>query len=129
MNYPSDLTDKEWAIIEPLVSYLGPCRPRKYSIRDVLNAIFYLEKTGCQWRMLPHHFPPWKSVYELYYRWRITGKWDQIHPALRAQVREKVGKAPIPRVAIVDSRSVKTVQKGAAKDMMEQRKLRVANII
>lgn len=58
MSYASDLTDQEWALIEPLVTYPGPCRPRKHSIRAILDAIFYLEKTGCQWRMLPVHFPP-----------------------------------------------------------------------
>lgn len=122
MKYTSDLTDIEWTRLEPLVTYIGPYRPRKYSIREVLNAIFYLEHTGCQWRMLPAHFPPWKSVYDLYYRWRLNGKWDLIHDTLRSQVREKSGKQASPSAAIMDSRSVKTIQKGGRKDMMQQRK-------
>lgn len=122
MPYTSDLTDKEWEVLEPLVTYIGPCRPRKYTIREVLNAIFYLEKTGCQWRMLPAHFPPWKSVYDLYYRWRRNGKWDLVHDTLRDQVREKLGKQAIPSAAIMDSRSVKTAQKGGQKAMMQQKK-------
>lgn len=119
MNYSSDLSDKQWSIIEPLVTYQGYCRPRKHSMRSILNAIFYLERTGCQWRMLPANFPPWKTVYELYARWRKGGKWDQIHNALRGQVRQKAGKDPNPSVAIIDSRSVKTAQKGGTVGMME----------
>ena len=122
MHYSSDLTDKQWTIIEPLVTYQGPCRPRKHSLRDILDAIFYLEKTGCQWRMLPSHFPPWKTVHELYARWRKNGKWDQIHDALRARLREQVGKTPNPSAAIIDSRSVKTAQKGGLVGMMQARK-------
>ncbi|ACP21115.1 hypothetical protein Aasi_1892 [Candidatus Amoebophilus asiaticus 5a2] len=129
MNYASDLTDQEWSIIEPLVRYPGPCRPRKHSMRVMLNAIFYLEKTGCQWRMLPIHFPPWKSVYELYYRWRLSGKWDQIHDRIRSQVRKKTGKAATPTAAIIDSRSVKTAQKGDLEATMGERKSKAASII
>ncbi len=129
MNYASDLTDQEWRLIEPLVTYQGPCRPRRHSMRAMLNAIFYLERTGCQWRMLPNNFPPWKSVYELYYRWRVSGKWKEIHDTLRCQVRKKSGKSANPTVAIIDSRSVKTAQKGGLEAMMEERKLKVANII
>jgi putative transposase len=129
MSYTSDLTDQEWSIIEPLVSYSGPCRPRKHSMRVMLNAIFYLEKTGCQWRMLPVHFPPWKNVYELYYRWRLSGKWDQIHNTLRSQVREKSVKAASPTAAIIDSRSVKTAQKGGLEATMGERKLKAASTI
>ena len=128
MHYASDLTDQEWALIEPLVTYPGPCRPRKHSMRAILNAIFYLEKTGCQWRMLPLHFPPWKSVYDLYYRWRLNGKWDQIHDILRSQVREKAGKQATPSAAIVDSRSVKTAQKGGLEATMEERKSKAGSI-
>ena len=112
MQYTTDLTDQEWAIIEPLVTYKGHCRPRKHSLRAILDAIFYLQRTGYWWRMLPHHFPPWKTVYDLYYRWRKNGKWQQIHDLLRSQVRQEAGKKAIPRVAIIDSRRVKTAQKG-----------------
>jgi transposase len=128
MRYPSDVSDKEWSIIEPLVRYQGYCRPRKHDLRKIVNGIFYLQRTGCQWRMLPSDFPPWKSVYDHYYRWRLNGKWDEIHNILRDRLRAKEGKKPVPTVAIIDSRSVKTAQKGGAGDMTQAKKLRDASI-
>lgn len=128
MSYPSDLTDAQWAIIEPLVRYQGYCRPRKHDLRQIVNGIFYLQRSGCQWRMLPSDFPPWKSVYDHYYRWRLSGKLDHLHDVLRERVREKEGKTKAPSAAIIDSRSVKTSQKGGPEDTMVARKLKDVSI-
>ncbi len=86
-------------------------------------------KSGCQWRLSPKDFPPWQTVYDYYLRWRKNGKWQEIHDTLVKQVREKAGKKPAPTVGIIDSQSVKTVQKGDLKDMMPARRLKVGNVI
>jgi putative transposase len=112
-SYPSDLTDAQWTWIEPLLpapSHLG--RPRELDRREVINAILYVNRTGCQWRALPHDFPRWKTVYNLFRQWRLDGLWTRIHDALRALVRQAVGKAPTPTAAIIDSQSVKTTEVG-----------------
>jgi putative transposase len=108
-EYPTDLTDPQWGMIRAY--FRRPSRrgaPRKYDRRAVVNAILYLNRTGCQWRMLPKDFPPWKAVYQLFYRWRKSGLWQKIHDALRTEVRRKVGKKPTPTAGILDSQSVKT---------------------
>ena len=106
---PTDLTDGQWRILEPLVQKTSN-RGRKvvYSRRDVINAVFYLIRSGCQWRMLPGCFPPWKTVYQIFYRWRLDGTWERIHDALRELVRRTAGKKRRPTAAILDSQSVKT---------------------
>ena len=130
MSYDSDLSEEEWKILEPFFpGYRGPCRPRTHSIRSIINGIRYVVRSGCQWRLLPKCFPPWQTVYDYYRKWRISGKWDQIHEILRERVREQEGKIAIPTVAIIDSRSVKTAQKGGKEDMTGAKKLRVANSI
>lgn len=108
-KYLTDLTDAQWKRISAHFRRLSKRgAPRKYDRRSVLNAIFYVVKTGCQWRMLPKDFPPWKTVYQMFYRWRKSGLWQQIHDALRTKVRKKAGKKPTPSAAILDSQSVKT---------------------
>ena len=111
--YSTDLTDDQWEILEPLVPIhqAGP-QPRKYAHREILSAIFYVLRTGCQWRNLPHDFPPWESVYGYFYRWRKDGTWQRMHEALRSQVRESTGRSPEPTAAIIDSQSVKTTEMG-----------------
>ncbi|WP_422461715.1 IS5 family transposase [Endozoicomonas sp. ALB115] len=111
--YPSDLTDDEWAILKPLFpdpGYDTPKnrRPRDWSYRLILNVIFYLTKTGCQWRMLPSDFPPWSTVYTYFRIWKQDGTWKKVHDALRDQVRIQAGKEPQPTAASIDSQSVKT---------------------
>jgi len=128
MSYPSDLTDKEWGVIEPLVKQGAMGRPRELNIRDILNAIFYVIRGGNQWRMLPKDFPSWKAVYAYFFRWRKNGVWDTIHDELRKKCRAKAGKEENPTAAIVDSQSVKTVQKGGKRVMMQARKRKVANV-
>jgi putative transposase len=111
--YPTDLSDEQWKNLEPLVPApkLGP-QPVKHTRREILDAIFYVDRAGCQWRMLPHDFPPWQSVYGYLYRWRKDGTWEVINDALRRQVREQAGRRHEPTAAIIDSQTVKTTEMG-----------------
>lgn len=129
MSYPSNLTNKEWKIIEPYVRQGKMGRPRDHDIRDVINAIFYIVRGGNQWRMIPKDFPNWKTVYDYFLRWRNNGMWDTIHNSLREACRKKVKKEKSPSVAIIDSQSVKTVQKGGSMVMMQARRQKVVNAI
>jgi transposase len=112
-DYPSDLTDEEWQIIEPLVPAVeSGGRPAEHGRREIVNAIFYVLRTGCQWRFLPHDFPSWQTVYIYFRNWRLDGTWQRIHDRLRRQVRKAAGRHPQPSAAILDSQSVKTSEKG-----------------
>ena len=97
------------------------------NIREIINAIFYLNKTGCQWRALPHDLPNWSTVHTYYRNWRLTGVWERIHDALRAQVRPKDGREESPSAAIIDSQSVKTTEKGGSAAMTPARRSRAAS--
>ena len=114
-HYPSDLTDAQWALLEPWIPPPRPGgRPRKTNMRAVVNAIFYLTREGCRWRALPHDFPPWKTVYNYFAAWQRDGTWDRFLTALRRRVRQAAGRDPNPRVACIDSQSVKTALGGEA---------------
>lgn len=115
--YPSDLTDQQWEQIKPLLPLPKSTkkkggRPRDVHLREVLNALFYLDRTGCAWRMLPHDFPEWQTVRNYFDAWLKDGTWEQIHDTLRAAVRVKAGKKPFPSVGILDSQSAQTTEKG-----------------
>jgi len=112
-TYPSDLTDAQWAILEPLVpaSKHGG-RPRKVNMREVVNAILYLNRTGCQWDMLPHDLLPKSTVYEYFAQWRDDGTWAKFVDALRVEVRTQEGREATPSAMCIDSQSVKTTEVG-----------------
>lgn len=113
LPYPSDVNDQEWNCIEPHVAQThGPGRKRTVNIREVVNALCYLSKTGCQWRMLPHDFPKWYHVAYYFYHWVNDGTLERINDCLREEIRLAVGKEPEPSAAIIDSQSVKTVLAG-----------------
>jgi len=112
-RYASDLTDEQWELIKPLLPAAKPGgRPRTTDIREAVNAILYLVRTGCSWRMLPHEFPPWPTVHDYYWKWRPDGIWQQIHQNLYERVRLGAGRQTSPSAAIIDSQSVKTSSKG-----------------
>ena len=112
LNYASDLTNRQWQVIRQLLP--EPSRRGRKPIyrRWVINAILYVSRTGCQWRMLPANFPNWHTVYGVFWQWRNDGTWEKIHDALRAKVRRSVGKKSTPTVAIIDSQSVRTAEGG-----------------
>jgi putative transposase len=111
--YPSDLTDREWEYIKPLIPPAKPGgRHRKTDMRQVVNAIFYISRTGGAWRYLPREYPHWQTVYGYFRRWRIDDIWQQIHERLRMDVREKEGRNAQPSAAIIDSQTVKTTDRG-----------------
>lgn len=122
--YPTDLKDKEWRKIEEVfkISYAKGGRPLKHSKRELLNALFCVLRTGCQWRYLPHDFPPWKTVYEQFRRWKKQGVFEKLNYDLTKASRIQMGKNLAPSASIVDSQSVKTTEKGGSKVMMEVRK-------
>jgi putative transposase len=113
-RYPTDLTDAEWECIEPhLTSPTKRGRPKIYSLRHVLDAIFYLLRRGCAWRLLPREFPPWRAVYYWFRKWRIAGTFERLNSALRERLRVRWGRNPHPSAGIVDSQSAKTSGAGS----------------
>lgn len=111
--YPTDLSDAEWSYLEPhLPAPKQRGRPRVRPYREILNAVFYLLKTGCQWRMLPREYPPFKTVFHYFRKWRIDGTWERINRFLRERLRVRLGRDPEPSAGIVDSQSVKTTGVG-----------------
>src|SRR5829696_1026485 len=112
-RYPTDLSDDEWRCISPhLPKPTGQGRPRLHGLRAILDAVFYILKSGCPWRLLPRDFPPWKTVYDWFRRWRIDGTWERLNAELRERLRVRLGRDPNPSAGIVDSQSAKTTGVG-----------------
>lgn len=107
--YPSDLSDKEWDLIKGYFSRKDPrgCKPQ-HDKRTIVNAIFYLNKSGIQWRMLPKNFPPWKTVYDYFRLWSRAGLWEQILDSLNIKYRQQEGRKPMPTYSILDTQTAKT---------------------
>lgn len=128
-SYPSNLTDAEWQLLEPLLpaeSAIG--HPRDVQLREIVNAIFYVQREGCTWRGLPSDFPAWQTVYGYLRMWQKLGIWQQVHDALRTQLRQAVGKKPLATAGIIDSQSVKTTEKkGRFTALMSPSKLKGAS--
>jgi putative transposase len=111
--YPSDLSEAEWAVLQPLLpAARRDVRPRKYDLREVVNAIRYLQRSGCSWRLLPHDLPPYRVVFYYFHQWRRDGTWERIHHHLHEQIRQHSGRHAQASAAIADSQSVKTTEKG-----------------
>ena len=115
-RYPSDLRDREWAHLAPLLpapAEIG--RPRTVDLREIVNAILYVLWTGCQWRALPREYPHWNTVYGYSRRWRQDGTWEWLHDQLRRPLRIALGRSPEPSAGSVDRQSVPTAERGAAR--------------
>lgn len=126
-RYPTDLTDEEWSLIEPTLPVAKTGRPRKYSQREMFNAIAYVTRTGCSWRMLPHDLPPWQAVYGYFRQMQTRAAWSRLNDKLRRELRLELGREAEPSVVIVDSQSVKTTEKGDLVAMTAANGSKVAN--
>lgn len=122
-RYPTDLTDRQWVVLQPLLPPAKPGgRPRSVDLREILDAVLYVDRNGITWRALPHDFPPWRTVYHYFRAWRLDGTWERMHDALRERVRQSAGRPASPSAAIIDSQSVKTTEKGGSVATMPARR-------
>ena len=130
-SYATDLTDSQWALLSPMIPDAAPRgRPRKADKREIVEAILYFLRAGCAWRLLPHDFPPWQTVYYYLRRWEREGVWSRVQHALVMADRERVGRDASPSAAIIDSQTVRTAdQKGESKATTRARRSMGASVI
>jgi putative transposase len=122
-RYPSDLTDAQWARLEPLLPPMHPGgRPRAHPLREIVDALRYVLRGGIAWRALPHDYPPWQTVYHYFRAWRLDGTWERLNDELRELVRVRAGRNAQPSAGILDSQSAKTTEKGGLVATMGPRK-------
>jgi transposase len=132
LRYPSDLTNEEWGLVEPLIPP-GKGNMRRVNVREVMNGVMYILSTGCQWRAIPKDLPPRSTLFDYLDLWSYDGTLDRIHHALYVECREKGEREASPTAAIIDSQSVKSAEKGGPASirmaMMQARKSRARNAI
>ena len=127
-RYPSDLEDGEWALIEAYIPQAQPGgRPNEYARREIVNGMLYVLRTGCGWEYLPHDFPPWKTVYYYFRQWKQEGIWEEANAAVTEQSRVREGREPSPSLAIIDSQSAQTTEKGGSKALTIIKRLKDAS--
>jgi transposase len=128
--YPSDLSNEEWKILEPLLPTEKPGgRHRVYALREIINALQYLIRGGGAWRSLPHDLPQWQTVYHYFRSWKRDGTWLKVHDHLHEEVRKQMRRNVEPSAAIIDSQSVKTTEKGVSTVTTGQRRSAEENAI
>ena len=127
--YLTDRSDAEYACLEPhLPAPLQPGGPRVHPLGEILDGIFYALRSGCAWRLLPHEFPPWQTIYHYFRLWRLNGTWERLNAALRERLRTRAGRDPQPSAGIIDSQSVKTTGVGVVSAQLQKSQGRIGRL-